>query len=246
MHWYVYAQNQAYGPYSDAQMQAFVVEGRVNAASLIANTPESGYFAASEYEAYGLWSGTVSPQIAVNGAHQYAPIQQAAPQPVMQPVIQPVIHPPEQASEQASEQVNTQAHPNPVANLATYPAPYQTSGGHVHTPEPIHEPTPKPTNASTVGEKSTVYLVMAEIHSNGEIAFLKALQNFANPQRIGDAVWLVRSSHSAEQLRNTLSQTLNQQDRLFIMVSDIAKPAWFNIGADLDHRIRELWDEDGI
>jgi len=60
MHWYVNVQNQAYGPYSDEQMQAFVVEGRVSGTSLISNAPQSGFFAASEYEAYGLWAGTIA------------------------------------------------------------------------------------------------------------------------------------------------------------------------------------------
>ncbi len=213
MHWYVNVENQAYGPYSDDQMQAFVSEGRVSAGSMISNAPQSGYFAASEYEAFGLWSGTLQPQIAVNATPQYAPIQQAPLQknPYEQNLIQ---------------QNNMQAEPQVQAA-------YQA---------PAAQPRDM---APAASENSTIYLIMAEIRSNGEIAFLKTMQNFGKAQRVGDAVWLVRSSYSVEQLRNTLSQTLNQQDRLFIMVSDEARPAWFNIGADLDHRIRELWDEDG-
>jgi len=202
MHWYVNVQNQAYGPYSDDQMQAFVVEGRVSAACLISNAPENGYFAASEYEEFGLWAGIIQPQITVNASPQYAPIHQ----------------------------VTESIAPQPDAHI-------QTS-----TQTPYQQPRSIDTESAT---KSIIYLIMAEIRSSGEMAFLKTMQNFGKAQRVGDAVWLVRSSHSVEQLRNTLSQTLNQQDRLFIMVSDETKPAWFNIGADLDHRIRELWDEDG-
>ncbi len=228
MHWYVKVHNQAYGPYSDAQMQAFVVEGRVNDTSLISNAPQSGFFPACEYEAYGLWSGTISPQIAVNAAPQYAPIQQASPQSTAQPVTKPVVQP--------AEPPNAQTQPvYPTHKLSPYQSPYQAPNDQTPAGQP---------SAPTPGTSSAIYLIMAEIRSNGEIAFLKALQGFGKAQRIGDAVWLVRSSHSGEQLRNTLSQTLNQQDRLFVMVSDRDTPAWFNIGADLDHRIRELWDED--
>lgn len=92
--------------------------------------------------------------------------------------------------------------------------------------------------------KTCVFLIMAEIRSDGEMAFLQAMQSFGQAERIGDTVWLVRSPHSVEQIRNHLSQTLNQQDRLFILDSQGGKTAWFNIGADLDHRIRELWDKE--
>ena len=97
---------------------------------------------------------------------------------------------------------------------------------------------------STTNSKSCVFLIMAEIRSDGEMAFLQTMQSFGQAERIGDTVWLVRSPRTVEQIRNTLSQTLNQQDRLFILDSKASKTAWFNIGADLDHRIRELWDED--
>jgi len=43
-------------------------------------------------------------------------------------------------------------------------------------------------------------------------------------------------------LRNTLSQCLTRDDRLFLLDSFANKTAWFNIGADMDARIRELWD----
>jgi len=117
--------------------------------------------------------------------------------------------------------------------------------------QPIQPQYAQPQHAQTVQNspavqdaKSCVFLIMAEIRSSGEMAFLHALQNFGPTQRVGDTVWLVRTAHSVEQIRNTLSQTLNQQDRLFILNSKAGKTAWFNIGTDLDHRIRELWDEE--
>ena len=83
---------------------------------------------------------------------------------------------------------------------------------------------------------------MAEIRSANGMDFLQALQSQGIAQRIGDSVWLLKSAISAEQLRNQLSQTLGPDDRLFILDSFANKTAWFNIGADMDARIRDLWD----
>jgi hypothetical protein len=116
---------------------------------------------------------------------------------------------------------------------------------------PVHQSpliTPQAVHRAPEGQAqpspSSVFLVMAEINSEGTMAFLQALQRFGQAERISDTIWLLRSQASVEQLRNALSQTLNRQDRLFLLDSRANKPAWFNIGADLDHRIRDLWEDD--
>ena len=102
--------------------------------------------------------------------------------------------------------------------------------GQSYQPGAIAEPAP------------AVLLVMAEIRSAQGMPFLQALQTHGTAQRIGDTVWLLRSAISAEELRSELSRTLTKQDRLFILDSFNNKTAWFNIGADMDGRIRELWE----
>ena len=89
---------------------------------------------------------------------------------------------------------------------------------------------------------NTVILVMAEIRSGNGMQFLQALQQQGVAQRIGDSVWLLRCGISVEQLRNRLSQALTRDDRLFLLDSFKNETAWFNIGSDMDVRIRELWD----
>ena len=89
---------------------------------------------------------------------------------------------------------------------------------------------------------NTVFVVMAEIRSENGMQFLQALQNEGAAQRIGDSVWLLRSGSTVEQLRNRLSQALTKDDRLFLLDSFKNETAWFNIGSDMDIRIRELWD----
>lgn len=128
------------------------------------------------------------------------------------------------------------------AAYAYTPSPAQTQS----TPHPaVTAPTPSIQPTDHARQASSVFLIMAEITSEGSMGFLQALQGFGTAERISNTVWLLRSAASVEQLRNSLSQSLTRQDRLFILDSRANKTAWFNIGADLDHRIRDLWqDED--
>ena len=89
---------------------------------------------------------------------------------------------------------------------------------------------------------NTVFVIMAEIRSDNGMQFLQALQIEGAAQRIGDSVWLLRSGSSVQELRNRLSQALTKNDRLFLLDSFKNETAWFNIGSDMDIRIRELWD----
>ncbi len=180
----------SYGPFSHAQMQSFVAEGRVVAESLITLDQSRGYYQAGAFPAFSQW---------------YA----AAQQPAMQPVIGQTQH-------MHVEQVQSA----PMAVGQTYQPSY--------TPEPAQ----------------TVLVVMAEIRSHQGMPFLQALQSHGPAQRIGDTVWLLRSAISADDLRSSLSRTLSKQDRLFILDSFHNKTAWYNIGADMDARIRELWETD--
>lgn len=89
---------------------------------------------------------------------------------------------------------------------------------------------------------SSVFLVMAEISSENAMRFLHLIQRLGTAQRIGDSVWLLRAHMNIETLRDQLSASLTRQDRLFIMDSFNNKTAWHNIGADMDDRIRALWE----
>ncbi len=87
-----------------------------------------------------------------------------------------------------------------------------------------------------------VFLIMAEIRSGQSMRFLQKLQSHGQAQRIGDTVWLLQATSSVDILRRSLSQELSKQDRLFILDSFKNETSWFNIGADMDQRIRDLWD----
>ncbi len=108
-------------------------------------------------------------------------------------------------------------------------------------PAPVQQAQTTPQVAAQPAA-NTVFIVMAEIRSGNGMQFLQALQHEGVAQRIGDSVWLLRSGTSVELLRNRLSQTLTRDDRLFLLDSFKNETAWFNIGSDMDVRIRELWD----
>lgn len=187
--WYVQVSGQSYGPYSMAQMIAFIGEGRVIAGSLISQDATQGFAMAAGFPAF---------------AGQLAPY--------------------------ASPQVLKQAHAQ------------QTQGQQKaqETPKP-HEPLTAQAPAAQPAADPSVFLVMAEINSENGMRFLQALQSFGPAQRIGDTVWLVRAASDIDNLRNALANTLTRQDRVFIMDSFNNRTAWFNIGADMDSRIKELW-----
>lgn len=101
---------------------------------------------------------------------------------------------------------------------------------------------PAPDSPMPQPAQSTVFLVMAEIGSDQAMRFLHLIQRLGTAQRIGDTVWLLRTNMAIETLREQLSASMTRQDRLFIMDSFNNKTAWHNIGADMDERIRALWE----
>ena len=216
--WYVQVGGQAYGPYSPVQMQCFVTEGRISAQSMISQNAWEGYALASQFPIFGQWSAQGrSKQQAVNHPEI---MPQAAPQTqILRPmsnvgggVLARAIQPSDHAPQ----------------SLAPTPRPVQRAPS---APQPQVQPA-----------ANTVIFVMAEIRSANGMTFLQALQQEGKTQRIGDSVWLLRSGISVEHLRNRLSQTLTRDDRLFLLDSFKNETAWFNIGSDMDVRIRELWD----
>lgn len=111
------------------------------------------------------------------------------------------------------------------------PAP-QSFAAHIQTPEPTAEPA-----------SGRVMIIMAEIRTQDSVMFQSALGDFGSYERVSDTFWLLKTDSGAQSVRDRLAHTLGRQDRMFIM--DVSDPdlAWFNIGADLDRRIRHFMDK---
>ncbi len=210
--WYVQVNGQAYGPYTGGQMRDFVAEGRVNTQSMISQSAGQDYAFAGNFQSFTVWSGQQT-----QTAQQVQTQQSTQQSQVLRPVSASrggVLARQIAPAGYSPQAVAPSPAPNPAPNLA-----------------PVSQPA-----------QLTVFMVMAEIRSGNGMQFLQTLQTQGAAQRIGDAVWVLRSANSVEQLRNTLSQCLTRDDRLFLLDSFANKTAWFNIGADMDARIRELWD----
>lgn len=128
-----------------------------------------------------------------------------------------------------------------VSPATPHPAPYQPSQSLDLTPSPAAQTSLTPAQ----DEASHIFVIMAEIRSDNLMNFLASLQSFGPAERLGDSLWLLRSTANTDRLRNSLSQSLTRKDRMFIVDCSQNKTSWFNIGADLDSRIRHLWDEQG-
>ncbi|MEP1229438.1 MAG: hypothetical protein ABJG88_02060 [Litorimonas sp.] len=101
---------------------------------------------------------------------------------------------------------------------------------------------PQNTTLQQTQAAQSVFMVMAEIRSGRAMDFLKTLQSLGDVERIGDSVWIIQACASSEEIRNILCQPLGNDDRLFIMDSFANETAWFNLGAQMDTRVRELWN----
>ncbi len=212
--WYVQVDGKAYGPYDFAQMQGFVAEGRVTEHSIISQTASQGYNPAAQFSQFAQWSGQIAQQQHVTQSAQVLRPMSNVGGGVLARQMQPVTHAPQAIA------------PNPSPTAQEYVAPHLVAQTAVQPQQTAN----------------TVFIIMAEIRSGQGMPFLQALQNEGTAQRIGDAVWLLRSGVTVEHLRNKLSQTLTGDDRLFLMDSFKNETAWFNIGSDMDARIRGLWD----
>jgi len=206
-----------------------VAEGRVIANSNIGQDSRGPFAFAANFSPF-------APQLAPGSpaAQQAAITQHPQPAPQVAPAVAQ-IHQPQpirthtqatsQAQQPQAQRLQEPVQTAPVAHLGRL--------------------SEQPNYASTqaVQANAVVYIVMAEIQSGSAMRFLQTLQNFGRAQRVGDTVWVLKSQASAQNLQLALSQTLTRQDRLFISATTAAQSAWFNLGADMDSRIKALWAE---
>jgi len=104
-----------------------------------------------------------------------------------------------------------------------------------------HDLQDSPSHSQHAIKKDNLFLVMAEIDPQTGMNFLRALQSFGHVQRIGDALWLLKATQDLQEIKSNLATTLKKRDRLFIHDCFSNQQAWENIGADLDARIRQIW-----
>ena len=107
---------------------------------------------------------------------------------------------------------------------------------------PVVEQAPQLTPAPPVQPKHTsLMLIMAEIRSGRSMAFIQTLQSLGDAQQIGDSVWLLQSSSDPEQMKSVLGPTLSVSDRLFVVDATHSEFAAYNLGADVDGQLKQIF-----
>lgn len=96
-------------------------------------------------------------------------------------------------------------------------------------------------NSNAAPEAANVF-VFAEIHSGAWNGFMAALESMGAMVELAPGLWLVRTRFSAGVMRNTLSQTLEQGDKFVVMDATRDRFAWFNLGPEVDVRIKHVWN----
>lgn len=158
--WWVQVRGQTYGPYTQAQLIAYIGEGRVRPGTLVTQSPRGEWFEARSIE--------------------------------------------------------------------SLMAPFRT---------------PTPANAAHHGhDEAANIFVHAEIFSGAHHAFLAALESLGPLCELAQGLWLVRTHFSAGVIRNTLSQTLERGDRFVVVDATRDRFAWFNLGPEIDVRIKDVWN----
>lgn len=107
---------------------------------------------------------------------------------------------------------------------------------------PPVEAAPAVAPAPPVAPKHTsLMLVMAEIRSGRSMAFLQTLQSLGDAKRIGDSVWLLQSSSDPDQMKSVLGPTLSVSDRLFIVDATYSEFSAYNLGADVEGDLKQIF-----
>jgi len=84
--------------------------------------------------------------------------------------------------------------------------------------------------------------IHAEINSGAHGRFMSALESVGLVVDMAPGLWLVRTRQSAGVVRNMLSQTLQQGDRFIVIDASRDRLAWFNLGPEVDVRIKDVWN----
>lgn len=84
--------------------------------------------------------------------------------------------------------------------------------------------------------------VFAEIFSGAWPRLMAAMASLGPYCEMAPGLWILRARYSAGVVRNTLSQTLDRGDRFVVIDATRDRLAWFNLGPEVDVRIKKVWN----
>ncbi len=86
-------------------------------------------------------------------------------------------------------------------------------------------------------------VIVTDIQSAAALDFETRLQALGRAARIFGSVFVLRTHHSAAQLRHSLGQMLSRGDRFFLVDATRERLAWFNLGPEVDAHLRQIWSQ---
>lgn len=98
-----------------------------------------------------------------------------------------------------------------------------------------------PANDSGEADLANLF-VFAEIHSGAWNRFMAALESMGILVELAPGLWLLRTRKSVGVVRNTVTQTLELGDRFVAIDATRDRLAWYNLGPEIDVRIRDAWN----
>lgn len=84
-------------------------------------------------------------------------------------------------------------------------------------------------------------VIVTDIRSAAAQDFEARLAALGRAARLFGSVFILRTPHSAAQLRHSLSQILQNGDRFFLVDATRERLAWFNLGPEIDAHVRQVW-----
>lgn len=105
---------------------------------------------------------------------------------------------------------------------------------------PLRAAEPKP--ETPAAQEAANVFVHVEIVSGAWTAFMAALESMGVVATMAPGLYLLRTRFGAGVVRNTLSQTLERGDRFVVIDATRDRLAWFNLGPEIDVKVREVWN----
>ena len=95
--------------------------------------------------------------------------------------------------------------------------------------------------------KGNNFILVFDIKSESNTDLEQTIMRLGRASRLTNNIWILHGDYTAGTLRNTLIHYLGKNDTLFVVDTTRSKAAWFNLGPEMDSKIRKVWkdkDED--
>ncbi len=102
-----------------------------------------------------------------------------------------------------------------------------------------------PASAPTdVKSESTNFLLIIDIKSDSNNELEQAIMRLGRASHVMRNAWILHGCYTAGTVRNALTPYLRPMDSLFIVDVNQGKTAAFNLGPEVEAKIRKIWKDD--